>query len=86
MTFRTIVCNDLRDLALDVAGGVNYGNKELRHSAAWRKAVQTYLQDNGHIRLKRAGKVLVRFSVNQPFIFSFISQNKLYIFTWFFVK
>ena len=30
MTFRTIVYNDLRDLALDIAGGVNYSNKELQ--------------------------------------------------------
>ena len=78
MTFRTIVYNDLRDLALDIAGGVNYGNKELLHSAAWRKAVQVWLQENGHITLKRIGKVLVSFSVNQLFIFSFISRRGAY--------
>ena len=58
MTYRTIVYQELQALALDIVNAVNYSDKELLKTAAWRKVVGAWLQQNGHMTLKRAGKVL----------------------------
>jgi hypothetical protein len=57
-TFRTKVYQEVKQLALDIAGNVQYNDKELVLSKSWRKAVQTWLHQNEHITIKRNGEVL----------------------------
>ena len=57
-TFRTEVYKAIKQLALDIAEGVQYSNKKVVLLKSWRKAVETWLHQNGHITIKRNGKVL----------------------------
>ena len=57
-TFRTSVYQEVKQLALDIADNIEYSDKELMLNKSWRKAVQTWLHSNGHIIIKRNGKVL----------------------------
>jgi len=52
------VYRELRTLVLDIIDTVGYSDKELLKTAVWRKVVGAWLQQNGHMTLKRAGKVL----------------------------
>lgn len=52
-TYKTI-----KQLALDIAEGVQYSNQQVVLCKSWRKAVETWLHINGHITIKRNGKVL----------------------------
>lgn len=49
---------EIYQLALDIEKEVTYNDKELMRCKSWRKAVQTWLHVNGHIIMKRNGKVL----------------------------
>lgn len=57
-TFRMEVYKAVKQLALDIAEGVQYSNRRLVLVKSWRKAVQTWLHTNGHITIKRNGQVL----------------------------
>ena len=57
-TFRTEVYKTIKQLTFDIAGDVQYSDEQLVVSKSWRKAVQTWLHQNGHITMKRNGEVL----------------------------
>jgi len=57
-TFRTTVYQEIKELALDIIDNVEYSDKDLMLNKSWRKAVETWLHTNGHIIIKRNGKVL----------------------------
>lgn len=57
-TFRIDAYKTIKQLALDIAEGVQYSNQQVVLCKSWRKAVQTWLHINGHITIKRNGKVL----------------------------
>lgn len=48
---------EIYQLAFDIEKEVQYIDKELVKCKSWRKAVQTWLHQNGHIIIKRNGKV-----------------------------
>jgi hypothetical protein len=48
----------IKQLTFDIAGDVQYSDEQLVVSKSWRKAVQTWLHQNGHITMKRNGEVL----------------------------
>ena len=50
--------NEICQLAFDIEKEVSYIDKELLRCKSWRKAVQAWLHVNGHIIIKRNGKVL----------------------------
>ena len=57
-TFRIDAYKTIKQLALDIAEGVQYSNQQVVLLKSWRKAVETWLHVNGHITIKRNGKVL----------------------------
>ena len=57
-TYRTEVYKTIKQLALDIAEGVQYSNQKVVLLKSWRKAVETWLHQNGHITMRRNGKVL----------------------------
>ena len=58
MIYKTIIYQELQALALDIIDAVSYSNKDLLKTTVGRKVVNIWLQENGHMTLKRAGKVL----------------------------
>jgi transposase InsO family protein len=58
MIYRTQVYQEINKLALEIADNIQYSEKELLVSKSWRKAVEAWLQTNGHITIRRNGKVL----------------------------
>lgn len=57
-TFRMEAYKAIKQLALDIAEGVQYSNRKMVLVSSWRKAAQTWLHQNGHITMRRNGKVL----------------------------
>lgn len=57
-TYRIEAYKAIKQLALDIAEGVQYSNQQVVLLKSWRKAVETWLHVNGHITIKRNGKVL----------------------------
>ena len=60
-TKRTEVYNIIKQFALDIAEGVQYSNQQDQQVVlikSWRKAIETWLHQNGHITMRRNGKVL----------------------------
>jgi transposase InsO family protein len=58
MIYRTQVYQEINKLALEIADNIQYSEKELLVSKSLRKAVEAWLQTNGHITIRRNGKVL----------------------------
>ena len=60
-TKRTEVYNIIKELAIDIAERVQYSNQQDQQVVlikSWRKAIETWLHRNGHITMRRNGKVL----------------------------
>jgi len=57
-TYRTEVYKTIKQLALDIAERVQYSNRKVVLLKSWRKAVEIWLHQNGHITMRRNGKVL----------------------------
>ena len=55
--YRTELNKAIKQLALDIAEGVQYSNQVVLIKS-WRKAIETWLHVNGHITMRRNGKVL----------------------------
>lgn len=60
--FRFDTYCEICQLAFDIEKEVQYIDRELVKCKSWRKAVQTWLHVNGHITIKRNGKVLPIFT------------------------
>jgi hypothetical protein len=56
--FRKELYDDIEQLALDITKEVNYYDNKLVLTRSWREAVKIWLHKNGHITMKRNGKVL----------------------------
>ena len=52
-TLRIDAYKTIKQLALDIAEGVQYSNQQVVLLKSWRKAVETWLHVNGHITIKR---------------------------------